>query len=267
MRARARWASATLLSVGFLLLHGHALSARAESPKHWADECVETLSSEEVDQTLSFVGESLQKQRGGAIAWWTGWTGFNIFNLALGGWKYATAPKQLARDSWLVSEIGAAAFVLQVAALPMPGMYAHHRLAKLPEDTPEQRRSKLLKGLGLLDKAAMVERTNSNWVAHVAGLAYATASSAYVWIRNRHADHHRLELAVSLQFVTSVAFAELTFLTVPRRARRDLESVRAGACTHHEGSATLHRLSSNEPPRASFGLAFYPGQLALTGRF
>ena len=230
------------------------------------DACVAQMSDDEVAEQLGFVEHSLAQQRAGSIMWWSGWTAFNLLNLGIGIERYVRSNRRLAEDSWLVSIIGAGAFVAQVSVLPMPGMYAHRRLARLPGGTPEERREKLRRGLGLLDKGATIERTNSNWVAHVAGFAYATASSGYVWARNTHAPPHRLALAVSLQFATSVAFAELTFWTVPRKARRDQEHVRNAVCRRAAGTAP-HGTPQASKDRAWLGLRFFPGEVALGARF
>jgi hypothetical protein len=143
-----------------------------------------------------------------------------------------------------------------VGVLPLPGLYAHRRFSRLAQLTPTERRDKLAKGLALLDKAALVEETNSNLTAHIASVVYASLSTGYVWIRNTHAPPGRLALALSLQLGTSIAFGELTLWTVPRRARRDQHALRQLCKTD------LHR-----PLLSSLGLRFYPGQVALSAHF
>ncbi|MFT3925603.1 MAG: hypothetical protein QM778_23890 [Myxococcales bacterium] len=246
----ALWLSCQLVTSGALAQIGHELPL---------DACVEHLNDEQVDQQLAFVEQSLAKQRVGATLWWTGWNGFNVFNLTFGFYKYATTDTRLAKDSWLVSAIGAGLFVANVSLLPLPGMYGYRRLSKLSADTPAQRRLKLRKGISLLDKAARVENANSNWVAHLIGFLYAAVSTGYVWVRNPHADE--LTLALVLQFVTSLGVAELTFWTVPRRARRDLKVVRESVCD------PMLRTARAPGPERSLKLHFFPGQLSLVARF
>jgi len=234
-------------------------SARAQQVGS-ANICIAELSDEQVSEQLAFVEQSLAQQRLPAAAWWTTWNGFNIFNLAFGFYKYATAETRLAADSWLVSAIGAGLFVAAVSIAPLPGMYGYRRLSRIPEVTPEQRRQKLERGVYWLSRAANTEAFNSNWVAHLIGVVYATVSSAYVWIRNRNADPHELALAVSLQFVSSIGVAELTFWSTPRRARRDLKTVGAAVCE------PLLRTGRTKPEQ-SLKLSLFPGHATLTGRF
>lgn len=192
--------------------------------------CVDEMSDEQVVGQLAFMRESFAKQRRPAIMWWTIWTGFNAFNTVFAAWQQTESDTRLARDSWLVSWIGAGAFVLQVSALPMTGMYGTLRMSRWAEDTASARRVKLKKEYKLLARAAWIEDTNSNLTAHILGFAYAVGSTGYVWARNTHAPTQRLTIALSLQFVTSVVFAEMTLWTVPRKARRDLRQVEDIAC-------------------------------------
>jgi len=247
-----------LLLVGLFVFSASAAEAQVEKE---FDACVGSMSDEQVDEQLAFVENSLAEQRLGAALWWSGWNGFNVFNLVYGFYRYAHSNTRLAADSWLVSAIGAGMFVADVTFLPMPGMYAYRRLSRLPSDTPEQRRHKLRRGVGLLQKAAKVEATNSDWLAHVLALVYAFTSTGYVWVRNAHSNGE-LTLALVLQFTTSIAVAELTFWSTPRRARRDIKVVRARTC-----DPLLRTVRVSEPERASIKLNLFPGQIALTARF
>ncbi len=239
--------------------------ARAE---RWDETCLKRLSDDDVTLELTHIERSFAEQRVGASLWWSGWTAFNVFNAVLAWWKLAGSEKRLAFDSWLVSGIGASLFVAQVSAVPLPGLYGYRRLARLPDALPAQRREKLRRAFKLLDRAAMVERANSNWVAHLSGFAYAAASSGYVWIRNPDAGRHKLALAVGLQFATSIAFAELTFWTVPRRARHDFQRLREEVCRDVIAPAEAARSRASRAPRpASVGLTAGPGQLGLTAHF
>lgn len=242
--------------LGALLLASSLLAGRAHADTQSTAKCVANLSDEEVSRSLADVDESFARQRLGAALWWTGWTAFNVVNIGLGSERYLHAERRLARDNWLVSLIGAGIFVTEVSVLPLPGLYAHRRFSRIPQLTATQRRHKLAKGLALLDKAALVEETNSNLTAHVASVVYASLSTGYVWIRNAHAPPGRLALALSLQLATSIAFGELTLWTVPRRARRDQRALRE-VCTTEPHRPLINSLS----------LRLYPGQVALSAHF
>jgi hypothetical protein len=214
-----------------LMLCSASITARADDEEERANRrCVEAMPDQDVEQWQRFVDHSFSEQRLGATLWWSGWTSFNVFNIALGTEKYVTAKTRLARDNWLVSILGAGLFVTEVSVMPMPGLYAYRKLSRLPAHTPEQRRAKLMRGLSLLDRAARVEKNNSDIWAHVAGFVYAVASTAYVWVRNTDAPKNRLWLGHGLQFGTAIVFAEATLWSVPRRARNDRKLVHRAAC-------------------------------------
>ncbi len=213
-----------------LMMCSTSITARADDKQQENQRCVDAMSDEDVEQWLRFVDDSFSDQRLGAALWFSGWSAFNVFNIAFGAERYATAHKRLAKDNWLVSIIGAGLFVTSVSALPMPGLYGYRRLSRLPQHNAEQKRAKLVQGLRLLDKSALVETSNSDVWAHVAVMVYAIASTAYVWVRNTDAPKSRLWLGHGLQFGTSVAFGEATLWTVPRRARRDLQRIRRSGC-------------------------------------
>ena len=215
-----------------LMLCSTSVTARADRTQERENQrCVDAMRDEDVEQWQRFVDDSFSEQRLGAALWWAGWTSFNVFNIALGTDKYVTAKKRLARDNWLVSIIGAGLFVTEVSVMPMPGLYGYRKLSRLPVHTPEQRRAKLLRGLSLLDRAARIEQNNSDIWTHVAGLVYAVASTAYVWVRNTDAPKNRLWLGHGLQFGTAMVFAEATLWTVPRRARKDRKLFHQAGCS------------------------------------
>jgi hypothetical protein len=241
-------------TLALLLSRAGRSAAQADAQDDANVRCVVALSDDQVETQLALLERSFTVQRFEASMWVSGWGAFNLFNIGLGIERYVHADTQLARDNWLVSMIGGGLFVTEVALLPMPGMYAHRRFARISADTPAERRSKLMRGLTLLDKAAHVEETNSNLTAHLAGLAFAILSTGYVWLRNPHAD--RLPLALGLQFGTSVVFAELTLWTVPHRARRDRHALRS-ACGYHKHMSAVQSIS--------VGLS--AGQVAVQGRF
>ena len=241
----------------WLLLFAIVPSAgRADATK---ETCVAQLSDDEVFEQLLYVQRSFAQQRGGAASWWIGWTGFNVFNIVYGSYKTATAQTRLAYDSWLVSSIGAGLFVANVTALPMPGMYAYRRFRTWPDHTPGERRQKLVLALNLLERAARIERLNAGFWAQLTAFAYATISTGYVWLRNPQAPSDKLILALTLQFFTSIAVAEATFFTVPRRARRDLERVRDAVCTS--------RNQAKEMRRVTWSAGVGAGQLGILARF
>lgn len=250
-------AGLVLALVATMPIAAAAQTSRTET----TEACIADLTDEEVFEQLLDLQHSFAEQRAGAISWWTGWTGFNLFNILYGTYKTATANTRLAFDSWLVSVIGAGLFVADVVVLPMPGMYAYRRFRTWPDHTPDERRLKLMLGLELLDRAAKVERLNSNLWAQFTAFVYATLSTGYVWIRNTGAPADKLTLALTLQFVTSIAVAEVTFLTVPRRGRRDRAKAHEAVC------APQRTARATQSPRVAWSVGVGVGQMGLFARF
>jgi len=211
-----------------LLWLGPNATALAEPSSTGA--CVDRLDDQGVIELLAFTELSLSRQRLGASLWFSGWTAFNVVNVGVGAWKIATARSSVAWDTWLMSTLGAGVFLIEASVIPLPGMYAYRRLRQLPSDTPEQRRDKLRRGLTLLEKAAQIEALNTSLLAHLGAVAFAVGSSAYIYLHNLDASGRSLALGVGLQFITTIAGAEATLWSTPRRARRDIAFVREYPC-------------------------------------
>jgi hypothetical protein len=187
------------------------------------------LSDDEVSELLRVTGQSLADQRPGAALWYGGWTAFNVANVAVGAFKVVNVSTQLARDTWLMSTIGASLFLLGAAVMPLPSLYAHLRMKRSPEASASERREKLRRGLILLERTARAEDRNSNLLAHLGGLAYALFSTLYIYFHNPHADPQD-RIITGVQFGASVVGSEATLWSVPRKARRDLASLKQRAC-------------------------------------
>lgn len=199
-------------------------------PQQRGESHFEQLDDAQVSELLGVVGKSLARQRLGASLWYSGWSAFNVVNVALGAYKTVTVDTRLERDTWLMSSIGAGLFLFGAVAMPLPGLYANLELSRLPERTPAERRAKLRRGLLLLESAAEGEKTNSNLTAHLFGLAYALFSTGYIYFHNPRARRSELYLASGLQLLFSVIGAQATLWSVPRKARRDLPSIASRAC-------------------------------------
>jgi hypothetical protein len=205
-----------------------------------------------VSELLRVTGQSLADQRRGAALWYGGWTAFNIANVAVGAFKAATVTTHLARDTWLMSTVGASLFLLGAAIMPLPSLYANLRM---------KRREKLRRGLILLERTALAEDRNSNLLAHLGGLAYALFSTLYIYFHNPHADPRDRRIITGVQFGASVVGSEATLWSVPRKARRDLASLKQRAC-----GAQAPKAAADTPLRA-LTLAASPAYLGLRWSF
>ena len=241
-------------------------SVHADEPSELA--CLSGLSDDEVNLRLAFVERSLSEQRRGAIAWWTTWTTFNTASATFSYVRYARDDQRIRRDAFVGNAIGASLFVLSAAAVPLPGMYAHRRLAKLPATTPEQRRDKLRRGIALLNKSASAERFRSSLLSHLGAVSFALGSTAYVYFRNRDASRRDLWINVGLQLVIKLTVAgdHVVVRASARPARlrelsrglrlHGIERVRAqpGAAACQSGAARTLALSLCHRARAEWTL-------------
>lgn len=194
--------------------------------------CVDRLSDDEVRARLRFLEHSFRHQRATAIPWFAGWLAFNAVNALISWAGFSQAPRGVPRDTWLMNALGSTFFIASTSALPLPGIYALHRFERhMPDATPAERREKLRRGTDLLEWAAFVEESNSNLGAQLAAAGFTLGSSAYILFRNLGSDPRRIARGVVLQGVTTQIGAELTLLSVPRRARRDWEIYRGFACS------------------------------------
>lgn len=181
-------------------------------------------------ELLQFAQESAEQQRLGAALWFGGWSAFNVGNVTAGAIKLATVDDRIQRDVWLMTTIGAGGFLVGAALLPLPGLYAYRKLARIQPIGLSQRRDKARRALELLEAAALGEERNSNWMAHLGGIFYGVASGAFIVLHNLRGDSRDVWRAAGLQLGSTVLGAQATLWTVPRRARRDLAYVRSRFC-------------------------------------
>ncbi|HEX6242004.1 MAG TPA: hypothetical protein VFZ61_13940 [Polyangiales bacterium] len=214
--------------------------------------CVDQLDDQGVAELLTFTEQSLRDQRLGASLWYGGWMAFNLTNVGVASWRLAVVDKQVEWDGWLLSAVGAGAFVIMNAVLPPPALYASMRVKRLPGATPGERRVKLRHALNLLQRANAFELRNTSWLTHIGGWFYGVASLLYMYLHNLHAEDMRtVHIASWIQFGSTVAGAELTIWTVPRKARRDVAQVRAHGCS----GSTRGRLDAPTSPSLSIAAA------------
>ena len=234
--------------------------AHADAPP--LDQCVDQLDDQRVAEVLSFTEQSLRDQRLGASLWYGGWMAFNLTNVAIAGWRMAVVDEQVEWDGWLLSAVGAGAFVIMASVLPPPGLYANLRLKRMPAATPAERRVKLRHALNLLDRASEFELRNTSWLTHIGGWFYGVASLLYMYLHNLDAENMRtVHIASWIQFGSTIAGAEITILTVPRKARRDLARV-------HELGCGQPRHARPDPPAArSLSISAAGPYLGLRLRF
>jgi hypothetical protein len=184
------------------------------------EQCAERLDDRQATELLAFTEHSLREQRLGASLWFGGWSAFNAANVGAGAWGIATT-EGAERDTWIMSTVGAAAFLVGASVQPLAGLYAHRRMRRAASRSLATR-ARLREGLMLLERAASGEENNSNLTAHLVGWAFAGLSAGYIWLHNFHDDRHGGAIGAAIQLSTTGIAVEGIIWTTPRRARNDL---------------------------------------------
>ncbi|HEX6241610.1 MAG TPA: hypothetical protein VFZ61_11970 [Polyangiales bacterium] len=184
------------------------------------EKCVAQLSESQVASLLAFTERSLAQQRLGAGLWFGGWSAFNAANVGAGAWGIATT-SGAEQDTWIMSTVGAAAFLVGASVQPLAGLYGHRRMRRSSAASLAPR-SRLMRGLKLLERAAQGEETNSNLTAHLVGWAFAGLSAGYIWLHNLHDDRKGGAIGAAIQLSTTGVAVEAIIWSTPRRARNDL---------------------------------------------
>jgi hypothetical protein len=196
-----------------------------------APQCGQQLDEAHVEERLAWLDARLSKGVGGAVAWWGGWLSYATGEGAVGWTKFARATDRLERDLWLVTGVGAALWVAQLAAFSMPAAYAPLRVRRQPRATAAQRRLALAASERLLHDAAQAERGALHWSEHVLDLAWAVGSAAYVLGRSYgHVPTDRLLAATGVDLGVTVLLSEAAILSTPRQAIRDQQRYGAWSC-------------------------------------
>ena len=203
-----------------------------------AQTCVDRLDDAQTAQLLAFTEQSLQQQRLGAGLWFGGWSAFNTANVGAGAWGIATT-SGAEQDTWIMSTVGAAAFLVGVSVQPLAGLYGHRRMRRMAASALPLR-TRLVRGLKLLDRAADHEETNSNLTAHLIGWGFAGLSAGYIWLHNLHDDRKGGAIGAAIQLSTTGVAVEGIIWTTPRRARKDLAYAIERYCVQPRGVRLSH---------------------------
>ena len=229
------------------------------------------LPDEQVTERLSFVQNALSSAQPGAKVWWYGWisaysAGTIVqWSLAKAHWndtkwdKSSPVPHKV-RDRGFAEDmlVGGATTALGIGGLlidPFIPAYGPNKLRLMPEGTPEERRTKLLKAEELLRQCAQREKDGRSWTTHLLNIGVNVAAGLATT-----AAFHRPWTDGLITFAAGEAVSLLNIYTQPRRAIRDLRNYeiryrgRQDACIQ-------------EPSDRKWFFSVYPGGFSAGIRF
>jgi hypothetical protein len=225
------------------------------------------LSDEQVKERLSFLENTLLSAQPRAKTWWYGWISAYSAGAAVQGvlakshWNDTKIDNsQTVRDRGFAEDmlVGGATLAVGVAGLlidPFLPAFAPNRLRSMQENTPEERRTKLLKAEELLRQCARREKEGRGWRTHLLNIG-VNAAAGIVTV----AAFHRPWSDGLVTFATGEAVSLLTIFTQPRRAVRDLNDYEARCLGNHAAY-----IAEPSDRRWTFGL--YPGGITLRLQF
>jgi hypothetical protein len=223
---RRRLIVSTLLFA--LVLETAAPRAHAQDPAS----CIERLDDAQISHRLRWIESRFQRGKRRARAWYFGWLSFAGVAAAFSWTRFALADRDdgLTRDSQFLSGLGAVALVGTMSGMAMTSAFAPQRLARLPRDTPEERRTALVEATRLLRLSARRQRPATRLISHIAPGIWASITGTYLLTRYREEDED-LIVPVGIAYAFPLIVAESRIWSQPIRAIRDYERYRGFACT------------------------------------
>ena len=163
--ARATLLATIVVAVGVL----SAAPGLAQDPYH----CIEDLSEDELDHRIRGIERNFEEGQQHAAAWRFGWMFSSAGILTWPAYNLSTrdAPKAERYYEWAIIA-GGVATVLQLAVVPMPGVWGAKRIRRKPQNTIEEKRKKLLYATKKLEQS-------SNIQAWFGGLNYGGSGVVY----------------------------------------------------------------------------------------
>lgn len=224
------------------------------------------LTDEQVRERLAFISTSLQAGKPRAATWWYGWIAGYSAGAVAGGilaaanWEphvidIVETPENTFAEDMLVGGATCALGVVGLIIDPFVPAYAPGKLRRLPENTAEERRLKLLKAEELLRKCARREKSGRSLTTHLLNLG-ANAAAGIVTA----AAFDRPATDGLVTFALGEAVSLLNIFSQPMRATRDLRAYEAGSFGK-TGSSTPG------PAERRWSLSVWPGGLSFRLQF
>ena len=239
--------------------------------------CIDDMEEAEVDYRINFIQESFRKHRRKSSAWRFGWmaglagVGAYLFYTGATGERTIQDGNPKWRRFYDYALAAQSAFtVLKLAAVPMPDVWGHKRIRKMPASTLEEKRAKLEYATKTLEKSAVMQDqligTGNYGGAMLSGLVFGTVYTAK-W-RNQYGSKavqpdrsdrvlDRFRSAGLFLIPTGVAVG--LGVTGPSHSIADWEKYRGIACSsryYDKGESDIDLDLSVSPLNVQFTLTF-----------
>jgi hypothetical protein len=218
------------------------------------------LSDEQVRERLDFLQNALHSGQPRAKLWWYGWiAGYSGAAVAQGvlaaaNWKDDKEDNEFAQDML----VGGATCALGSAGLlisPFVPATGPGSLKRMPEETPEERRAKLVRAEELMRECAEREKKGRGWLTHGLNLGVNVAAGLVTVLAFDRPWSDGL-----LTFAINETVSLLNIFSQPRRAQRDLKNYEV----RYQGKPGAYREAEAS---ASWFFAVGPGLVTIGLRF
>jgi len=199
-----------------------ALVALAGALVCWASAARAEPSDAEVRERLTFIERRLRAATPAANQWSYGWFAtFSVLAVGQVAVGLGTTDPGLRADM-AVGAVSSSVGALPFALFPFAPRFAAAKLARLPEQTPEQRKEKLRVAEHLLRTASDAEVLGHGWVPQIAGVGVAVAWGLVLGI-----GYKRVRSGI-VNTVIGIGIAETQIFTQPTAAIDDWSAYSKG---------------------------------------
>ena len=196
------------------------VAAEAQTPYP----CVDELSDDEVERETRRLSQSFERHETHERIWRFGW--ISVFAATAVVEFAILGPRSDGAQRWnaYVAGAGATGALIQMAALPMPGVWARRRAERMPSETSADRRARLRYLLRELERTAKGHKIVHGPLSHLSGFVWSGFWGTY--LTARYDD----PLVSVMSYLGGPLLNELRLATAPDWARPDWERVRGGFC-------------------------------------
>ncbi len=181
-----------------------------------AQNSVSELPDSLVKERIDYIQKMLDGRKTNANRWWYGWLiGYSAVTVGQGANFFISDSKKTKQDMTLgaaVTFLGAAGQIID----PMTPGSAPATLRSIPENTPQERRKKLLEGERLLQKCAQREKDGRSFRTQLIVGAVNLTSGLIVWLGFKRSIWEGLG-----NFALGTAVTEIQIFTQPTKAIND----------------------------------------------
>ncbi len=257
-----------LTALGLVALAGSSLLATPTVRAQDAYHCIDDLSEDEIDYRLSKIQKSFDSGKSHAAGWRFGWmfalsgiTGVSAYNLAT---RQNAKPERFFEYALLG---GGLAQIIQLAAIPMPGVYGAKRIRRKPANSIEEKREKLRYATKTLEKSATIQEyfSGPNWggggvlYGLVMGSVYVGKYNKDIGAMPKRDARVRARLRAAGMYLLPPALSVGQALSHPTNNYTYWEDYRETACSG--------KYYDKDDAGPEFDLGMGPTNLTLTVRF